>query len=166
MQVSRASLFHVVLPLSLAMLSACSPGSTGPAKPDPADADVGQQLPACSLGTSMADIEQKLFRGIKCSICHSLTPSGMHPLYPTNLEFTSPNLAQRMVDQMSESDPTKGKCPNRILVPKNDPLSGLFVEKVVKPTCGDRMPQAMPALNEDNISCVKRWAIMAAQSVP
>jgi hypothetical protein len=28
------------------------------------------------------------------------------------------------------------------------------------------MPQSMPRLSEDEISCVKRWAILAAQSLP
>jgi hypothetical protein len=123
-------------------------------------------MPPCSLGLTMADIEQKLFLGMKCKTCHALTPSGAHPLYPTNLEFTTPGLAERMVDKMTEVDPAKGKCAGRVLVPKNDPLGGIFVEKVEKPSCGDRMPQALPALNADEVSCVKRWAMLAAKSVP
>jgi hypothetical protein len=159
------SWLEAVVPFSFTLLAACSPGSSEHLTPTDDGGTQMEQLPACSLGTSMADIEAKLFRGIKCSICHMLTPSGQHPLYPTNLEFTTPNLAARMVDQPSEADPMKGKCAGRILVPKDDPLGGLFVEKVTHPTCGDRMPQAMPPLNDDNVNCVKRWAILAAQSV-
>ena len=151
---ARALLF--TWPLISSLLSACD----GPA-PDPGDG-----MPPCSLGSTMADIEQKLFHADKCRTCHSLTPSGLHPLYPTNLDLGSPGLAERMVDRMTEADPSKGKCAGRILVPKNDPTGGVFVAKVVKPTCGDRMPQALPALKPDEVSCVKRWAILAAQSVP
>jgi hypothetical protein len=75
-------------------------------------------------------------------------------------------LVERVVDKTAESDPSKGKCGGRILVPKNDPLGGIFVEKVEKTTCGDRMPQALPPLTADEICCVKRWAILAAKSVP
>jgi hypothetical protein len=157
-----SSPFQFLIPLSFVMLSACS-SAPGGATPDGGIDD----LPDCKLGTSMAAIEDKLFRGIKCATCHSLTPSGMHPLYPTNLEFTSPNLAARMVDKPADPDnPAKGQCRGRILVPKDDPLNGVFVEKVEKPPCGVRMPQALPPLSADEISCVKRWAIMAARSVP
>jgi hypothetical protein len=123
-------------------------------------------LPGCSLGLTMDEIEQKLLNGDKCRACHHLTPSGTFPLYPTRLDLGSPGLAERMVDKSAEADPTKGKCAGRILVPKNDPLSGLFVEKVENPSCGDRMPQALPPLTPDEICCVKRWAILAAKSVP
>jgi hypothetical protein len=144
----------------LTFLPACHPGNE-PAGP----ADASDGLPPCSLGSTLDDIQQKLFVSDRCKPCHHLTPSGAFPLYPTHLDLGSPGLPERMVDKMSESDPTKGKCAGRILVPKSDPLNGLFVEKVVKPTCGDRMPQAMPPLNDDQVSCVKRWAILAAQSV-
>jgi hypothetical protein len=123
-------------------------------------------MPGCSLGLTLDEIQQKLFNGDKCRACHHLTPSGAFPLYPTRLDLGSPGLTQRVVDQISESDPSKGKCAGRILVPKNDPLGGLFVEKVEKPTCGDRMPQTLPALTADEIRCVQRWAILAAKSVP
>lgn len=154
----RAFLFS--LPL---LLGSCSSGDLPAGTPD---ADPGDGMPSCSLGLTMPEIEEKLFRGMKCKTCHVLTPSGAHPLYPTNLEFSTPGLAERMVDKMTEADPAKGKCAGRVLVPKNDPLSGIFVEKVEKPTCGDRMPQALPALNADEVSCVKRWAILAAKSIP
>lgn len=165
MQGSRPSFRTVALGsfLIIPFLAACGGVSSGgePAGPD-ADA-----LPACSLGTTMADIEAKLFHSAKCSVCHALTPSGMRPLYPTNLDLGSPDLAARMVDKPTESDPARGKCAGRVLVPKNDPLGGVFVDKVAeKPVCGDRMPQALPRLSADEVSCVKRWALLAAQSIP
>jgi hypothetical protein len=144
----------------LSLLTACS---SGDAAPPP---DAGDGMPTCTLGSTMEEIQQNLFAGDKCKSCHHLTPSGAFPLYPTRLDLGSPGLAERMVDKMSEADPTKGKCAGRILVPKNDPLNGLFVEKVEKPTCGDRMPQALPMLKPEEIACVKRWAMLAAQSVP
>jgi hypothetical protein len=146
--------------LTFALASGC--GSTG----EPTAPDSGDGMPGCSLGLTMAEIEVKLFQGMKCKTCHVLTPTGMHPLYPTNLDLGSPGLAERMVDKPTESDPAKGKCAGRVLVPKNDPLGGIFVEKVERQSCGDRMPQALPALNADEVSCVKRWAILAAKSVP
>jgi hypothetical protein len=142
----------------LVLLPACSSG-------DGTTPDTGG-MPTCTLGSTMEEIQEKLFAGDKCRACHHLTPSGQFPLYPTHLDLGSPGLAERMVDKMAEMDPTKGKCAGRILVPKNDPLGGLFVEKVEKPTCGDRMPQALPMLKPDEIACVKRWAMLAAQSVP
>jgi hypothetical protein len=154
--------FPFLIPLSLALLSACSSSPGGGPEVDAAPAD---DLPACSLGTTMAAIEEKLFRDpIKCYACH-MTVNGKHSLYPTTLEFTSPNLAARMVDKPTESDPMLGQCRGRILVPKDDPLNGVFVQKVEKPSCGLRMPQALPPLSADQISCVKRWAILAARSV-
>jgi hypothetical protein len=149
------------LPLSMLLAAACSGGGGEAGPPDASDG-----LPACSLGSTMAEIEEKLFRSTKCSVCHMLTPSGQFPLYPTRLDLGSPGLAERVVDKPTESDPTKGKCAGRILVPKNDPLNGVFVEKVERPSCGDPMPQALPALKPDEVSCVKRWAILAARSVP
>jgi hypothetical protein len=157
----RAFLF--TWPLLFAPVLGCSSGDPPAAVPD---ADPGDGMPPCSLGPTMADIEVKLFQGMKCKTCHVLTASGMHPLYPTNLDLGSPGLAERMVDKATEADPAKGKCAGRVLVPKNDPLGGIFVEKVERPSCGDRMPQALPALNPDEVSCVKRWAILAAKSVP
>ena len=151
-------------PLTAALFSACS--SAGDPAPPPPDAMPDDGMPPCSLGPTMADIETKLFQGMKCKTCHVLTPTGMHPLYPTNLDLGSPGLAERMVDKPTESDPLKGKCRERVLVPKMDPLGGIFVEKVEKPSCGDRMPQALPALSADEVSCVKRWAILAAKSIP
>jgi hypothetical protein len=153
----RAFLF--TWPLILASSSGCHPA-------DEASPDAGDGMPPCALGSTMAEIEQNFFSGDKCRSCHHLTPSGAFPLYPTRLDLGSPGLAGRMVDKMAEADPTKGKCQGRILVPKSDPLHGLFVEKVEKPTCGDRMPQALPALKPDEVSCVKRWAVLAAQSAP
>jgi hypothetical protein len=145
----------------LSLLPACHPGDDGPA-------DAADGLPPCSIGSTMDEIQQKLFAGDRCRTCHHLTASGAFPLYPTRLDLGSPGLPERVVDKMAEADPAKGKCAGRILVPKNDPLGGLFVEKVVlaKPSCGDRMPQALPALKDDEVSCVKRWALLAAQSVP
>jgi cytochrome c553 len=144
--------------LAAPFLSACGGDSAGP----------GDSLPACSLGSSMADIQEKLFRVVsKCGLCHNRGANGQLPLYPTNLDLGSPGLAERMVDKQAEADSSKGKCAGRILVPKNDPLGGVFVDKVSeKPVCGDRMPQALPRLSADEVSCVKRWAMLAAQSVP
>lgn len=143
------------------LISACGGDGATPAP------DAGDGMPPCSLGPTMAEIEEKLFRGDKCRACHMLTPSGGFPLVASRLDLGSPGLAERMVDKMAEADnPNKGRCAGRILVPKNDPLKGLFVEKVEMPTCGDRMPQLLPALKPDEVSCVKRWAVLAAQSVP
>src|SRR5205814_7953945 len=102
--------------------------------------DAGDGMRGGSLGLSMDEIQQNLFAGDKCKSCHHLTASGMYPLYPTRLDLGSPGLVDRMVDKMAVSDPNFGKCAGRILVPKNDPLHGLFVEKVEAPTCGVRMP--------------------------
>jgi hypothetical protein len=157
---SLLSVFLFAWPLTFAALSGCHPGDDGNA------ADAGNGMPTCTLGSTMEEIQQNLFAGDKCRACHHLTPSGAFPLYPTRLDLGSPGLPERMVDKMAEADPGKGKCSGRVLVPKNDPLGGLFVEKVVMPTCGDRMPQALPALKPDEIACVKRWAMLAAQSVP
>ena len=115
----------------------------------------------------MADIEQKLFRSGKCRACHALTPSGQRPLYPTTLDLGSPGLAERMVDKLAEANPSLGKCAGRVLVPSSDPLGGLLIEKVAlaMPSCGAREPQALPPLSADEISCVKRWAVLAAEAV-
>jgi hypothetical protein len=64
-----------------------------------------------------------------------------------------------MVDKMAESDPTKGKCAGRVLVPKTDPLAASSSRRCRSPTCGDRMPQALPMLKPDEIACVKLWAM-------
>jgi hypothetical protein len=140
----------------LVVTAACSSG----------EGSAPDAMPTCTIGSTMEEIQDKLFAGDKCRACHHLTPSGAFPLYPTRLDLGSPGLPERMVDKMAEADSSKGKCAGRILVPKNDPLGGLFVEKVVKPACGDRMPQALPMLSPDEIACVKRWAMLAAQSVP
>jgi hypothetical protein len=156
---SRALSSLLTSTLFFLLVPACGGGDTG-------TPDAGDGFPPCSLGLTMADIEEKLFKGNDCKVCHTLTATGQKPLYPTNLDLGSPGLAMRMVDQPTESDPMKGKCAGRILVPKMDPLHGVFVEKVEHPSCGDRMPQALPPLNADKISCVKRWAMLAAMSVP
>jgi hypothetical protein len=158
----RAFLF--AFPFLVASLS-CNGDST------PADAAPSDGMPPCSLGLTMADIEEKLFRGNKCKTCHVLTPSGARPLYPTNLEFSTPGLAERIVDKMSDTTDGKSRCGGKVLLPKNDPLGSLFVEKVTTmapemPRCGERMPLALPRLNDDEISCVKRWAVLAVKSVP
>src|SRR4051812_2719786 len=154
----------LLLSLVFTLLAACSPGEA------PAGAGGngggggggmggnGGDLPACSLGTTTADIEKKLFQGTKCSTCHS-KPT----VFPTTMDTVSPGLADRVLDKMAETDAMKGKCSGRALAPKDDPASGLFYEKVSqKPACGDRMPQSMPALSADEISCVKRWLLMVA----
>jgi hypothetical protein len=161
----RASSFLLTWPLTFVLLGACSSGENGGAAPP----DGGDGMPPCSLGTAMADIEVKLFQGPKCKTCHvRVFPGGPLPLYPTTFDIGTEGLAARVVDKMAEANPNLGKCGGRVLVPKNDPLAGIFVEKVLetKPSCGDRMPQAMIPLNADEVSCVKRWAILAAQSLP
>jgi hypothetical protein len=146
----------------LAMVDAAAPDS-----PIDAMGATSSDKPACFLGETMEDVEAKLFRGDKCRVCHVRTSSGMLPLYPTTLDLGSPGLAERMVDKPAESRPNLGKCAGRILVPSSDPTSGLLVEKVAQspPSCGDRQPQALPALTADEISCIKRWAIMAVEAI-
>ena len=141
----------------MALAVACGDSAT-PAGSDPC-AGSRTDLPVCSLGCTMADIEQKLFKS-KCPACH-----GRVTLYPTTLDLESDGLAARVVDQPAEVDPDKGKCAGKILVPRQDPLGGLFVEKVESPTpsCGIAMPQNAPLLGADEIACVKRWALLAAQ---
>jgi hypothetical protein len=157
--------FVFTWPLTVALLSGCSSsGESGP----PPDAMPDDGMPACSMGPTMADIEQKLFVGTKCKLCHvRVSPDGPLPLYPTTLDLGSPGLAARVVDKMAEPG-TKGKCQGQVLLPRSDPLGSLFVEKVeaTLPRCGDRMPIAMIRLNADEVSCVKRWAVLAAKSIP
>jgi hypothetical protein len=115
----------------------------------------------CTLGSTMAEIESRLFRGPKCSLCHTKAT-----LYPTSLDLVSDGLAARVVDQPASTDPAKGKCMGRVLVPRSDPLGGLFVEKVrtaAPQSCGDRMPQNLPALTPAEISCVELWAMLAVK---
>jgi hypothetical protein len=160
----RAFLF--AFPFLVASLS-CNGEST------PADAAPDDGMPPCSIGLTMADIEVKLFQGNKCKTCHvRVSPGGPLPLYPTNFDIGSPGLAERVVDKMSDTSNGKSQCGGQVLLPKNDPLGSLFVEKVDPqtatgmPRCGVRMPQALPKLNADEISCVKRWAVLAVKSVP
>jgi hypothetical protein len=125
----------------------------------PADADETIPFP-CSLGTTMAVVESKIFQGPKCVTCH-----GRVTLFPTNLDLASASLATRVVDKPSSSDPMKGKCPGRVLVPRDNPTQGLFVQKVeASPPCGDQMPQGMFPLTDDEISCIKMWATLAARA--
>jgi hypothetical protein len=148
----------IAWPLTVVVsISGCSSGEAPPP---------GDGMPACTLGSTMEEIESTLFKGDKCKTCHTLTASGAHPLYPTDLDLGSPGLAARMVDQPSEANPNRGKCSGRVLVPKADPLGGLFVQKVEMAPCGDRMPQALPPLTANEVSCVKRWAVLAAKSIP
>jgi hypothetical protein len=148
--------------------AACSPTDVGhfgdgPVAPKAADAGPSAPPPVggCVLGSTMGDIETKLFQTQKCVLCH-----GKLSLFPTSLDLFSPNLAGRVVDKLGEANPMKGKCAGKVMVPRDNPTGGLFVEKVVeaRPSCGDRMPQAMPPLSDDEITCVKAWVTMAAQA--
>lgn len=113
----------------------------------------------CTLGSTMALVETGLFRGPKCALCHTKTT-----LYPTSLDLVSEGLAARVVDRPASTDPMTGKCMGRVLVPRSDPLSGLFVEKVrAHPACGDRMPQNLPPLTPGEIACVELWAMLAVR---
>jgi hypothetical protein len=124
---------------------------------------ISSELPSCALGANMADIEEKLFRGPQCMACH-----GRVTLFPTTLDLASEGLAARVVDKLAEANPDKGKCAGKPMLAKQDPFAGVFVEKVAvaRPSCGDPMPQAMPRLTADEISCVKRWALLAALGAP
>jgi hypothetical protein len=150
-----------VVPLAL-LLVACD-GQTGapvPAPPPSADAAATPVAAfACSLGSTMAEIERRVFRAAKCAVCHSKIMT-----VPTSLDLVSDGLAGRMVDKRTESSPARGLCAGRVLVGRNDPLGGVLVEKVEKrvPSCGAPMPQGLPHLSEDEISCVKLWATLAA----
>lgn len=157
----------LLLSLALALLGACTPGTTDI---DPGTGGMSgtggmngtDDLPTCKSGNSMADIEKNVFQSMKCSSCHSKMT-----LFPTTMDTVSPGLAERVVGKKAESDPLKGKCADRDLLPKDDPTSGLFYEKVAgKPACGDRMPQALAPLTPDEITCVKRWVLMAAKEAP
>lgn len=145
----------------LAALAVSCGGSRPLPAPDPC-AGSTMELPSCSLGCTMADIEQVLFKP-KCVACH-----GRVTLYPTTLDLESDGLAARVVDQPAEDNPDKGKCAGKILVPRQDPLGSIFVEKVesLTPSCGIAMPQNAPPLGADEIACVKRWALLAAQGTP
>ncbi len=110
-----------------------------------------------SLATTMADVEAKIFRSSKCLLCHTKVTQFM-----TSLDLESDNLAARVVDKMAEANPAKGQCPDKPLLPKADPLGGLFVKKVLKThDCGKPMPQG-ESLTRDEVECVKMWAILAA----
>jgi hypothetical protein len=112
----------------------------------------------------MDAIERALFKGPKCLVCHQKVT-----LYPTRLDLASDGLANRVVDKAADPvNPTFGKCAGRMLVPRDNPTGGLFVEKLesVMPPCGDRMPQNMLPLTADEISCAKLWATLAVQAVP
>jgi hypothetical protein len=160
----------VLIAAGIVSVASCSPTDVGhfgdgPAAPRAPDAGPIAVVPpgsgGCVLGSTMGDIESKLFQGTKCVICH-----GKMSLFPTSLDLASPNLAGRVVDRQGEANPLKGKCAGKVMVPRDNPTGGLFVEKVVQPmpSCGDRMPQGMPALSNDEIACVKAWVTMAAQA--
>jgi hypothetical protein len=158
----------VRLAVLAASIAACD-GTTapaGPAAPPPVEVpptpDAGEAPVAafaCSLGTTMADIERKLFRSAKCAVCH-----GRLTTVPTSLDLVSDGLAARVVDRPAEGNPAKGRCAGRMLLARDDPTGGLFVEKVERrpPTCGVAMPDGLPRLTPDEISCVKLWATLAA----
>src|SRR2546421_4761629 len=76
----------------------------------------GDAGPACTLGNTMADVERQIFHSAKCFACH-----GRVSLYPTTLDLLSEGLAARVVDKPAASDPNKGKCAGRVLVPRDDP---------------------------------------------
>jgi hypothetical protein len=118
--------------------------------------DAGAQ--GCPLGSTMGEIESKLFRGPKCALCHTKAT-----LYPTSLDLVSEGLMARVVDRPASVDPMTGKCMGRVLVPSDNPLGGLFVQKVTEahPSCGDRMPQNLPPLSAGEIACVELWATLA-----
>ncbi len=158
------SRLHVAALVSIAgWLVGCDGGGGAAAGGKDAAGPNRSELPTCTLGATMADIEQKLFRGPKCMICH-----GRVTLFPTTLDLASEGLAARVVNKLGEANPDKGKCAGKPMLAKQDPLTGVFVEKVAvaRPSCGDPMPQALPRLTDDEISCVKRWALMAALAAP
>jgi hypothetical protein len=147
--------------ISLAVVEAgCGEGDDGGARPGDGGSDAA---PACSLGRTMAEIEEKLFRSPKCLACH-----GRVTLFPTTLDLVSEGLAARVVDKAAETNPDKGKCAGKMLLPRGNPKSGVFVEKVAaaKPSCGDVMPQGLPRLSADEIACVELWAVLAAAATP
>jgi hypothetical protein len=148
--------------------TACAAGDFGEAgAPATGDVMTGSQGDAgvsCTLGNTMAAIEQTLFKGPRCLACHQRVT-----LYPTRLDLVSDGLANRVVDKLADAvNPMFGKCAGRTLVPRDNPTGGLFIEKLENPTqsCGDRMPQSMLPLTADEISCAKLWATLAAQAAP
>jgi hypothetical protein len=165
MKQKSAGYTKAIVLLAVGIVStACSPGSSGGAPPGPADAMTtppGDGGIACGLGNTMAAIEQKLFKGPKCLVCHQKLT-----LFPTRLDLASDGLADRMVDKLADPDnPLFGKCAGKVLLPHDDPTGSLFVQKVeANPPCGDRMPQGMFPLSADEISCVKLWATLAVQA--
>jgi hypothetical protein len=158
----------VLIAAGIVSVASCSPtdiGHFGDGPPAAKPPDAGPSAPppggGCVLGSTMGDIESKLFQGQKCILCH-----GKLSLFPTSLDLASPNLASRVVDHQGEANPLKGMCAGKVLVPRDNPTAGLFVEKVTQahPSCGDRMPQGMLPLSDDEIACVKAWVTMAAQA--
>jgi hypothetical protein len=147
--------------LGVLLLAMGCDGSDEAASPTPPAAPAAVVTIPCSLGSTMAEIEHKLFQSAKCAVCH-----GRLPGVPTSLDLVSDGLAGRLVDRPAEPSPARGRCAGRILVPSNDPTGGLLVEKVERrPTsCGVTMPDGLPRLTADEISCVKRWATLAAAS--
>ncbi len=126
--------------------------------------DGDPDLLTCTMSTSMAEIEQKLLvkpMG-KCWPCHR-----QPTLFPTTFDLYKSGLAARVVDQTGALPKglDQGKCADKPLLPKATPLAGLFVEKVEQamPSCGGPMPPpGLARLTADEISCIKRWAMLAA----
>lgn len=147
--------------------TACAPGhfpETGAqGTADALTTSQGDAGISCTLGSTMAAIEQTLFKGPKCLACHQRVT-----LYPTRLDLVSDGLANRVVDKIADPvNPMFGKCAGQPLVPRDNPTGGLFIQKLesAMPSCGDRMPQGLLPLTADEISCAKLWAMLAVQMV-
>jgi hypothetical protein len=133
-------------------------GGVLPDRAPPAEERPAPELPACSSGSTMAEIETNVFQP-KCGACHGAVK------ILSKLDLVSPGVAARVLGAMTDSTST-GQCQGRVLMAPGDPLGSLFVDKVAneKPACGARMPVGAVAVEQGVIDCVKRWAVLASEA--
>jgi hypothetical protein len=122
-------------------------GSTGNAGSGPAGAGGGATFPSCA-------IEPTMLLKNKCGMASCHTPNNTNA---GGLDLSSDGVASRLVGVTSAGD-NGAQCNSMVyLNPGSNPATGLLIDKLTAPTCGDMMP-SLGAWTDTNTQCVQEWA--------
>lgn len=118
--------------------------------------NIGNPIPPVPPDTNLTFVVETVLAN-KCGLCHGSDPSTTNPVSLKNPQQARATLfnedgSARLTFQLPDVQP-------RFRVLANEPDSSYLLQKVISstPKAGEKMPRNAPALNNEEITIIRRW---------